>query len=74
MHAWLATEKTREKLRRLHAWLATEKTREKLRRLRERLIDASGQVINHGERINGSALVSRMRLLTPDISKQREYY
>jgi len=58
----------------MHAWLATERTRETIvvEKITERLIDGSDQVINHGERINGPALVSGMRPLTPDIPEQRE--
>ena len=59
----------------MHAWLGTERTREitVVERITERLIGAIGWVINCGERINGLALVSRMRLLTPDISEWQEY-
>jgi hypothetical protein len=59
----------------MHVWLETERTRETtiVERIAERLIGASGQVINRGERINGPALVSGMRLLTLDILEQREY-
>jgi hypothetical protein len=58
----------------MHAWLATERTRETtiVEKITKRLIDASGRVINQGESINRLVLVSRMRLLTPDISKRRE--
>jgi hypothetical protein len=58
----------------MHAWLATERTRETtiVEKITKRLIDASGRVINQGESINRPVLVSGMRLLTPDISKRRE--
>jgi hypothetical protein len=58
----------------MHAWLAMERTRETtvVEKITQRLIDASGRVINHGERINEMALVSGMRLLTPDIPERRD--
>jgi len=58
----------------MHAWLATERTRETIvvEKITERLIDGSDRVINDGERMNGLALVSGMRPFTPDIPERRE--